>query len=138
MPTPPLPSVKSLVLADQVFRQAETGKLCIIGVFDKIFCSRFPTLHPSLGLFIRVEDAEGEYGVRIEFRDSADRVLGSFEGMTLQVNDRLACVSFGFQTEGLPLPGPGRYFFKLFFNDQATVDVPVDVQQMPPPGRSQP
>ena len=128
------PSVKSLILADQVFRQAETGKWCIIGVFEKILSQSFPCLHPSLGLFVRVEDAHGEYEVKIEFRDAADRVLGSFEGMTLQVNDRLASVAFGVQTIGLPLPAPGRYFFKLFLNGEVLMDHPVDAVQLSPPG----
>ena len=126
VPRPPPPSLRSFLIADQVFQQA-SGKWCIIGVFDRIWAMSFPARHPSLGLFIVLADAEGHYDVKIEFRDAEDGVLTTIEGIKIKVESPLATVNFGLQTSDLPLPSPGRYFFKLYFNgEMATVDIPIE------------
>lgn len=129
MPKPVEPLVKSFLLADSVFRQ-EAGKWCLIGIFNRIQAASFPTVHHSLGLYVELTDAEGEYDVVVEFWDAANQCLARFEGIHVEVADRLAGVQFGFQTYGLPLPSPGRYYFKLFFNGlEVRSDIPVIVEQ---------
>ncbi len=129
MPRSRPPSLRSFLIADQVFQQA-SGKWCIIGVFDRIWATSFPARHPSLGLFIVLGDAVGAYDVKIEFRDSGDRVLNTIEGIKMEVQSPLATVNFGLQTSDLPLPSPGRYFFKLFFNGElAPTDIPLEASR---------
>jgi hypothetical protein len=111
------PAIKNFLIADQVFRQ-DNGKWCIIGVFEKILAPSFPCVHGSLALFIQLSEAQGDYDVRLEFRDGSDRRLSALKGMRVKVRDRLDIVNFGIQTHGLPIPEPGRYYFKLFFNDE--------------------
>lgn len=118
MPAKPLlPSVNSFLVADQVFQQT-SGKWCIIGVFDRVLSPRYPTTLPALGLYVTLSDAEGVYDVRVEFRDSGDRVLAVMGGIHMEVSSRLAQVGFGVQTYSLPIPKAGRYLFRLFFNDE--------------------
>lgn len=114
---PPLPHVHSFLLADQVFQQT-TGKWCVIGEFNRILAKQYPTLLHSLGLFVKLTDAEGEYEVRAEFRDSKDRVLAIFGGLHLAVPSRLASAPIGIQTHNLAIPSPGVYFIRLYFNGQ--------------------
>lgn len=121
------PSVSSFLIADQVFRQ-DTGKWCIIGVFNRILAGRFPCVHPSLGLFVRLSDALGDYEVRVDYCDSEDRVITKLEGIRLNVRDRLANVELGIQTYNLPIKAPGRYFFRLYFNNElAGGDIALEV-----------
>ena len=123
---PNRPVLKNFLIADTVFRQ-DTGKWCIIGVFNGIVAARFPVLHPSLGLFLTLGDAEGDYAVRVEFRNNRDQVLGAFEGVSLKIANRLQDAHFGIQTHNLAIPAAGRYFFKLFFNQEPVLgDIPVD------------
>lgn len=84
---PPLPSVKNFIIADQVFRQ-EGGKWCMIGIFDTIVCPRLPTLHQSLGLYLTVADAEGEYEVRVELEDAEGRCLARMTPVKLKMTHR--------------------------------------------------
>jgi hypothetical protein len=120
-----VPEVKSFVIADQVFRQ-ESGKWCIIGVFDRILSSQFPARHPSMGLWLKLADASGKYSVRLEFQDSTGRVLSRVAGLQLDVQDRMAEPEVGIQTQNLMLPSPGAYFVKLFFNDHlAKTDIQI-------------
>lgn len=123
---PSLPSISSFLIADSVFQQ-KNGKWCIIGIFDRIQAPRYPVLHHALGLFVRLSDAAGDYDVKVEFRNSTDQVLAVFGGVHLHVAHRLSPVTFGIQTHNLPIPAAGRYFFKLFFNEEAApVDIPLE------------
>ena len=117
---PTLPNVKTFLIADQVFPQA-SGKWCVIGVFDRIVAARFPVVHPSLGLFLTISDAEGDYEVKVEFRNEESKVLAEFGGIRLTAPHRLATVPFGVQTDNLKLPAPGRYSFVPYFNGEPVV-----------------
>jgi len=114
------PVIKSFLIADSVF-QSSDGKWCIIGIFDRIFAPSFPALHYSLGVFIRLADAEGDYKVDVEFYDSSNRCLAKMTPLQLQVSDRTSEFGFGIQTYGLPIPGPGIYFLKVLFNGEPAV-----------------
>jgi hypothetical protein len=96
-------------------------------VFDRLFSDRFPVVHPSLGIFLVLSDAQGKYDIRVEFRNAADQILSAMEGIRLEVPHRLVRVVFGVQTRLLPVPAPGNYFFKLFFNGVFTMDIPLRV-----------
>ena len=112
-----IPALKAWIVADQVFRQ-DTGKWCIIGVFDQIRARSFPAIHPSLGIWMKRSDAMGDYRMRVELHDSADRCLGRLPEMGFRVEDRLKEPEIGFTTFHLLLPCAGTYFLKLFFNEE--------------------
>lgn len=113
----PKPVLKAYLIADQVFRQ-DSGKWCIIGVFDQLRTTSFPAIHPNLGIWMKLSDAQGEYRFRVELQDSSGRCLARLPEMGFKVEDRLKEPEIGFTTHGLLLPGPGTFFFKLFFNDE--------------------
>lgn len=118
------PSIKNALVADQVFRQ-EGGKWCVIGVFDTIWANRFPVVHPSLGIFVRVSDAEGTYALRVELQDSTGKCIAAVGEVALKVDHRLAEADLGIQTHNLPIPAAGTYFLRFLFNGVA---VPADVR----------
>ncbi len=121
-----VPSIRSFLIADQVFQQS-SGKWCVIGIFGTVGAPRFPAVHYSLGLYVELSDAEGEYDVRVEFQDAQGRCLSQFGGIRLTAKTRLASGALGIQTYNLALPSPGTYFFKLFFNDQLAVgDIKIE------------
>lgn len=123
------PIVKAFLIADKVMREEGTKKWSVIGIFDRISSKNFPCIHPSLALYIRLSNAEGEYNVKIEFCEIDGKVLSLFEGK-LKVGSRLATPEIGIQTYNLPLPKPGRYLFKLYLNDEFIQDFPIDVVQI--------
>ncbi len=124
MPTPP--HVSAFLIADQVFQQI-AGKWCVVGVFDRVIAPRYPSIHPTLGLFFVLSDASGSYDLTIQFRNEQDQILGAFDGVRVEVPHRLARVYVGLQTTNLFIPAAGRYFFKLFFNGQMAIeDIPVE------------
>jgi hypothetical protein len=120
--------VKSFLIADQVFQQEGTMKWCIIGTFSAIACRRFPALHPSLGLYLKLADMAGEYRVRVEFQDSNGACLAKLQGVTIEVKDRQSEVGLGLQGHSLVLPKPGMYYLRVFFNDEEAEDQDIRLQ----------
>jgi len=81
-------------------------------------------VHPSLGLYLKLSDAQGEYKISVDLHDDKDQCIAKLQGLTLKVPDRLADVDVGLQGYNLPLPNPGNYFLKVFFNgEMATKDI---------------
>ncbi len=134
---PPTPVIRSFLVADVVLQDRSTGKWSIVGVFDRIFAPAFPCVHPTVAVYVKLSDALGRYRVRIEFReDTEDRCVSAFEGLDLEVKDRLQGVEFGITTHGLPIQKPGRYHFQLHLNDEYVASSPLTVVQVDsPPGR---
>ncbi len=102
----------------------------MIGIFDRIHSRGFPFVHPALALYIKLSDAEGDYGIKIEFTNDGGKKLGIFEGLKLNVPSKLDTPDFGIQTRNLTIPAPGKYNFDLYFNDQYCESVPLIIEQL--------
>ena len=113
-----LPSVKSFVIADTVFQQIG-GKWCIVGVFDRIFGAKFPAMHPSLGIYLELEDVpEGTHEIFMTFSNSEKKQLAVSPKILLTARNRLAKAGVGVQTHNLMIPAPGTYFIEIVFDGQ--------------------
>lgn len=132
---PVKPEVKSFLIADMVIQEKGTNKWSAIGLFDRIAAVKFPCLHPSLGIYVRLSDAEGEYAVRVELADSRGQKLAVFEGLKIKVASRLDSLDLGIRTRNLPLPQPGRYDFNLYCNDEFVKNFPLVVTRIDETGK---
>ena len=135
---PPPPFVKSFLIADTVLQDRMTGKWSIIGIFDQVFSPTFPCVHPSLAIYVRLTDAQGNYKVKIELRDAEDQILSTFEGIQFVVEDRLKGKEFGWATHGLSLSRPGRYQFQLYLNDEYVASARLDAIKLERPPKKTP
>ncbi|KHE91405.1 MAG: hypothetical protein K8F52_06920 [Candidatus Scalindua rubra] len=127
---PVKPVIKSFLIADTVIQEQISNKWSAIGIFDRLYSTRFPLKHHSLSLYICLADAEGDYNIRVEFCDAESRKLALFEGITLNVPSRLQSVDFGIRTRDLPIPKAGKYSFDLYFNDQSAGSVQLSVEKV--------
>jgi hypothetical protein len=118
MPTKVQPRVKSILVADQVFQQAETGKWCLVGIFDSIAAASYPNLHPSLGVYLRLTGFHGAAEVQLSFEESSGERLAWIGAFKVELADPLAVVEIGFQTHGLLIPKSGTYFLRPFFDGE--------------------
>lgn len=125
-----VPSIKSFLIADMVIKEQGTNKTSAIGIFDRIYSNTFPFIQRTLALYIKLSDAEGELSLRVEFCDENDRILALFEGIKLKVPSRLTSADFGIQTRDLPIPKPGKYYFKLYFNDDFAQGLELEVSKL--------
>ena len=129
------PVIISFLIADTVIQEKGTNKWSAIGIFDRIYAANFPTIHQSIALYIRLSDAEGDYRIRVEFCDDKDHVITFYEGITLSVPSRLLHPDLGIKTVNLPILKPGKYYFKLYFNEKFAKGFPLDVLEIPKSGK---
>ena len=117
----------------------QTGKLSVIGIFERIFVERFPAVHPRLHLVLRLKGRRTEVGdhpIVITLRnDSGEEVLRG-EG-AVQIGEPPAGVT---EVEGgallsfdVPLERAGVYNFEILVDGEHQANVPITVSQMPQP-----
>jgi hypothetical protein len=82
--------MQAMLIADHAIREAETNKVTLVGIFDRIFGQTFPLQwsHP-VAVYVRVTDAEGDYPIRLELvRLEDEQTIGRLEGRAV-VGSRL-------------------------------------------------
>jgi len=112
----PRPVLQAMVVCDQAIPHADTNKVTLVGIFDRIQGGQFP-LHwarPTT-IYARVTDAEGDYEIRLELvRLEDERTVGRVDGR-VDIEDRMVSRGVVFNLdEGLVFERPGRYEFRLF------------------------
>ncbi len=56
----PTPDLNAMLICDTVITDRDTGKNSVIGIFDRIVAGSFPVRHPSLTVYARIIDAQGQ------------------------------------------------------------------------------
>ena len=116
-PTPPTPSLTAMLVCDTTLRDAETGKVSLIGIFERIWAGAFPATHGSLSVYAKIADAEGEYAFRLDLVHLGTlQVAGQVQTPPMRITNRLESQELIFRVDNLALPAPGRYEFRLFAN----------------------
>ena len=106
----------------------ETGKQCIIGIFDVIGVLAFPAVHPSLSIATRFRGKPNEsIPLKVEllpptgstiFTIESDFKLGEEGHSFLQIN-----------LQGLQFPKPGLYTFKISSAGRTLTTHPLELRQ---------
>lgn len=128
---PAKPNIITFLIADSVIQEKGSNKWSAIGIFDRIYAEKFPCLHTNMALYIKLADAEGEYDISVEFKDSEGKKLEIFEGIKLRVPSRLNHPDFGIKTQNLLIPKPDKYNFDLYFNGDFCQSYPLIVEEKP-------
>jgi hypothetical protein len=125
------------LLADAATVDA-SGKLNILGVFDRISVPRFPVQHPHISLVLRFGAGMNEAGThRVEI------LLADPDGATVVKMDGELKVGPGSPATGgrvrvpqivnlerLPLKMPGQYSFNVSVDGEHHVSVPLQVHEV--------
>jgi hypothetical protein len=123
------------VLADYALIDQQ-GKLSIIGIFQHVWVTSFPTVNARTHLVLRVKGRRTEIGshsIRIRFVDDSGQELLGGEG-TVQFGEPVAGVT---ELEAgavlvfdIPLPKPGQYAFEIGLDDQVSTRVQLTAAQV--------
>ncbi len=123
-----------LFLAADYANHETSGKLNILGIFNRIFVRGFPARHRTLYLVIRVAAALGEYDtkhdLKIVFYDEDGHELGAQNGELLiprPDSGKQAQADLIIGITDLLLTKPGTYEFRLIINKDLKGSLPIDV-----------
>lgn len=128
------------LLADAATVDA-SGKLNILGVFDRLAAPTFPVKHGRLSLVLRFAAGMQEAGThraRISLRSPGGKDLFDLNGdMKLDPGPASAGgmirVPHVIHLDGLVFPEPGQYSFEVRVDGQHHASVPLTVSRVGPP-----
>lgn len=120
---PQKPIVLAMLLCDQFYRDAASGKLSILGCFHAIASPVFPVRHPELCVYLALTDCHGPVTVtvRVIDRDEDRPPLRSTE-MSAAVPDPRGIGEFVLSIRKLEIPSPGEYRVQAFCNGEFLIE----------------
>jgi len=114
-----IPYSLAMLLCDQVIVDERSKKKTLVGLFDIIYSKSFPTKHPSLSIYTRLTDAEGQYNFRMDYvQVKTDKLLGRADMPPIDVTDRLKINELVMQFPPIDIPEQGEYEFRLWANER--------------------
>ena len=115
-----------------------TGKMNILGVFDRISVSQFPAQHGRVALVLRLTAGTSEVGtheMQIRLTDPEGSEVLSLNGEIQLVGGPGASegirVPHVLNLDGLVFPGPGRYSFDVKVDGEHHVSISLVVDGPP-------
>ncbi|RYX82087.1 hypothetical protein EON83_20965 [bacterium] len=120
------PDLQFSILCDEV-RREDNGKWLLLGLFEQISVSQFPTQHRALCVMNKWIRGEGDWTQQTRFLDDNDKVLVQSESIPFQLAD-LDASFMAIQTfAGLPLEHEGKIWVEIFINDELKQRYPISV-----------
>jgi len=113
MPNELIPNVLAMLVCDQVIAEQGTNKKSLVGVFDNINTSAYPT-QLRLAVYAKVADAEGPYTFLLRLVNlKNETVLSSIE-IKANIVSRLESAELAVNMIGIVFAEPGKYEFQLW------------------------
>lgn len=127
-----VPTVKSILICDQIIDDAITRKKTLVGIFERLFAHQFPVQHGMLGIFFQVTEAAGDFDFSMELADlDQEHVMGVAELPRARIDNAAGVSSFALSFQGLRFDHPGTYEFRLWCNKELIGQLPLQVVQLP-------
>ncbi len=113
-----------------------SGKLNVLGVFDRIQAREFPARHGRLSLVLRFSAGVGEAGshqVEIRLRGPSDRELLRLDGRldlgggTREAREGIR-IPHVLNLDGITFPEAGTYFFDVRCDGRALLSIPLQLE----------
>ena len=141
------PNLLALIVADNVYRDARTGKYIIAGTFNKLFFSRANLNQPVMvdgkpkllgGMdsgspyaYLCLTDVRGETKLMLRYIDLADNAQ-LFEGeIRVNAQSPLDTVEAILPLPRLPVPHPGIFALEILHNDESVGLRRIIVEELP-------
>ena len=111
--------MNAILICERVIRDADSGAISVIAITDTIFTSRLPVTLPSLLVFVKMTDAEGNYELTLEIvRRDDDEAIGEATRLNASADDPLGSTVVVVVVENVSFSRTGHYDFRLWINDR--------------------
>ena len=128
------PIVLAMVICDQYYRDAQTGKSILTGTFSSINCVRFPSKHGNCAVYIALSDVATGGTAQMVFKKEDGEFEMKLPPWEVKApDDRRGVVEIGGNINGLPIPEAGYYEFAFFWNDMPIASRRLKVNQVEMP-----
>lgn len=112
------PILKAMLLCDQTLVEESTHKRTLIGLFDRIKASQFPTTHPAMSVYVQFREIEGTFDFTLELFDLMEnKSVNKAVIRNYQVQDRSRECELVFNLMSVKFEHEGDYEFRIYVND---------------------
>jgi hypothetical protein len=126
----PRPSVKAILICDQIIHEFGTNKKSLIGIFEDIHGTQFPLRYPRIAVYVNLTDAHGPYVLELRLVAAHDGTeIGRARTPTVTIDSPLRTCEFALQVQNLVFHKPGLYEFQVFANDELLAQKSFHVKQ---------
>jgi hypothetical protein len=113
------PIVLAMVICDNYYRDAHTGKSILSGTFSSINSAAFPSKHGNCAIYVALTDVAANGSAQLIFRKENGEFSMQLPPWDVQApENRRAVVEIGGNINGLPIPEEGNYEFVLLWDGQ--------------------
>jgi len=123
------PSLNFTIICDDI-RQELGGKVSLMGLFENIYATKFPAVHPRLAIISEWCDGQGEFSVKMKIlssdRKSVLRETSSqMKLSTVNIKHRDVSVHLN-----VDFKAPGTYWIENYLDDERINSIPLNVVQV--------
>lgn len=119
----------------------KSGKLNIMGAFNRISANQFPAEHTQMYLVIQLEAELGEFEqertLNVELWGMDGERLAELPSITFRVpspeRGRRNNYNAIIQLQRIPFPAPGLYEFKIFIDRNLEGNIPIELVKLAQP-----
>jgi hypothetical protein len=124
------PKVDAFLVCDHVHKDRSTGKHTVIGIWDTIHATTFPTLCGEFGVYANLTGLNGTYRfVLLVLGPDPGRLIARLDPPgSLTVKDPTTRQELGFNLEGIWFPAPGRFTLRLMYDGQVASEFTIRVE----------
>lgn len=132
----PTPTVLSINICDSIIRDEATKKVSLIGLFNTIRANSFPSVHPSMHVYVALTNGHGKYKMAVRFVRSKDDKPLAWVGGPLEFNNPLQVAELNLCWQNLKFEESGQYVVEVLCEDtqigMRKFNVIGPEQQIPP------
>jgi len=112
------PILKAMLLCDTTILEEGTHKRTLVGLFDRIKASQFPTAHPSMSVYVQFREIEGTFDFSLELYDlSEEKTLNRAMIQNFEVQEKSRDCELVFNLLSVKFEHPGDFEFRIYVND---------------------
>ena len=112
------PILKAMLLCDQTLIEEGTHKRSLIGLFDRIKVSQFPSTHPSMSVYVQFREIEGSFSFSLELYDLTEgKIMNRSVIKDFKVENKSRDCEMVFNLLSVRFEHPGEYEFRIFLNE---------------------
>jgi hypothetical protein len=119
----------AMVVCDAVWRDPATGKYFILGCFSAIGSHSFPTVHPSLAVYIALTEGYGKIPLAVRLTDPQGGTVHESR-LEIDFTDPRAIAEIGLQFQNLSFATAGEHRLQLHAGDAFVMERRISVQDL--------
>jgi len=124
------PVVNSLLIADRVYRDVDSGKWVIAGVFNRLKTPALPARLDQLNVFFQLTNATRSFDLwlRIEHAESGEVMFEMGGLMQVSPADPLRVIEHLVRLQDVLFRREGKYWIQLLSGEEILTQAPLYVQ----------